>query len=523
MTVPKAATGWHIPIWTAGIPVLLYTVLLAGFSPAGFPSGVVSQGWLPWLADKPVGEDGFYMLTVAWNIASGQGPVGQPGTKPTTGIQPLATAVLAAIAWLVRSVGGDKWGFVRSVIVFGGVSTVLFSFLLGRLAARLAPAETRVTAASITLSLGLGSFFLFRLFTYGLETGVYLIMICVVVLRSLTVFSGPKTRHSAMALGVLVGLTGLARIDFGIVFAVAASVLLLSGVTSFRWLVGCGSTAFLIVAPWFIWIHHASGNPIPSSGLAQASIATGTVLLGRLVPMASALVQDITPWTFTGGRLPLTLITIFGWAMVAVVLRSRPLPRPVSPAVAAIVLAWVAGFVALIPIYTIFFWSSHFYARYMAPLSVLAFPVIGSGLAAFFATLPEWRYVKLVYGAMLVSFFLCAAGSLHAGHIGNTHVLAAGFVQTHFSAELVGAFQSGVVGYFNDNALNLDGKINGEALRAIRTRKLAEYIDGAGVEVLIDWPEVLRASLGESYLQNQWEECKTQPPLHKSLCLRRIH
>jgi hypothetical protein len=435
----------------------------------------------------------------------------------------LATAILAAIAWVVRSAGGDKWSFVRSVIVFGGITTVLFSFLLGRLAGKLAPAETCGTASFITLCLGIGSFFLFRLFTYGLETGIYLIMICLVLLRSLAVLPRPQTWHSAMALGVLVGLTGLARIDFGIVFAVAASVLLVSRVASFRWLAACGSTAFLLIAPWFAWVHHVSGTPLPSSGLAQASVVTGTGLLDRLASMASALVQDVTPWSYTAGRLQLTLLTISGWAMVAALVYRRPrLPRLFSPAVAGTVLAWVAGVAALIPVYTMFFWSSHFYARYMAPLSVLAFPIIGSGLAGFFATHPERRWTTLIYVVMLVSFSLSAVGSLHSGHIGNTHVFSAGFIQKHFSVERVGAFQSGVIGYFNDNVRNLDGKINGEALRATRARKLGEYLDEARIEVLIDWPEVLRANLEETSLQNHWVECKTQPPIHQSLCLRRM-
>ena len=61
----------------------------------------VSPGF-PFLADKPVGEDAYYMLTVAWNIADGQGIV-YNYDHSTTGIQPLSTFVYAGLAWMVKA------------------------------------------------------------------------------------------------------------------------------------------------------------------------------------------------------------------------------------------------------------------------------------------------------------------------------------------------------------------------------------------------------------------------------------
>jgi hypothetical protein len=42
------------------------------------------------LSDKPVGEDGYYMLTIALNIAQGHG-IAYNYSLPATGIQPLST------------------------------------------------------------------------------------------------------------------------------------------------------------------------------------------------------------------------------------------------------------------------------------------------------------------------------------------------------------------------------------------------------------------------------------------------
>lgn len=50
--------------------LLVYVGLLAAFSRSGFPTSMVSSSHWPSLIDKPVGEDGYYMLTVSDNIAT---------------------------------------------------------------------------------------------------------------------------------------------------------------------------------------------------------------------------------------------------------------------------------------------------------------------------------------------------------------------------------------------------------------------------------------------------------------------
>jgi hypothetical protein len=52
-------------------------------------------------------------------------------------------------------------------------------------------------------------------------------------------------------------------------------------------------------------------------------------------------------------------------------------------------------------------------------------------------------------------------------------------------ADAVGAFQSGTIGYFRDRVLNLDGKVNGEALR--RRGDSQAYVAERGVNWFCDW------------------------------------
>lgn len=59
---------------------------------------------------------------------------------------------------------------------------------------------------------------LFRWTTYGLETGLYLTLLSLCVLFSLAILRSPQlTKRLAVAFGALTGLTGLARIDFGVI------------------------------------------------------------------------------------------------------------------------------------------------------------------------------------------------------------------------------------------------------------------------------------------------------------------
>ena len=63
-------------------------------------------------------------------------------------------------------------------------------------------------------------------------------------------------------------------------------------------------------------------------------------------------------------------------------------------------------------------------------------------------------------------------GSLHAGRVGNTHAVSAGYIANNFnSQEFIGSFQSGVIGFFNDNVINLDGKLDHKSLRALSVSK----------------------------------------------------
>jgi hypothetical protein len=105
--------------------------------------------------------------------------------------------------------------------------------------------------------------------------------------------------------------------------------------------------------------------------------------------------------------------------------------------------------------------------------------------------------------------------------VGNTSSIDAGYVHTYYPDAHVGAFQSGVIGYFNRDVENLDGKLNLPAYQAWSRNQLPALLDKEGVDVLVDWPTVMAKYLPQSYLDAEWKPCPVPLTGTGSVCLVR--
>jgi hypothetical protein len=66
------------------------------------------------------------------------------------------------------------------------------------------------------------------------------------------------------------------------------------------------------------------------------------------------------------------------------------------------------------------------------------------------------------------------------------------WVESHLPEEAwVGAFQSGTRGFFHDRTINLDGKVNPDALEAIRRGSFSTYVVESPVEFMVDWASII--------------------------------
>ncbi len=510
------------------VAIAAYGIGLAAFSRPGFPTSMRTASPFPHLCDKPVGEDAYYMMTVARNIARGEGIV-YNGGKRTTGIQPLVTFLYAGAFWIVEKAGGDRWALVRAVLVIGIISHILLALLLGRISMHLASEDPGARAQAYVLGscFALLNFTLFRLSTYGLETSIYLIALTLSVLTTIRFSRKARaTWRDAAGLGCLFGIAALIRIDFLAIASVFLLIALLRRKLGFWQTALTGSLTLLFVSPWLLWVKSVGGSWMPSSGQTQSIIISSESLLTRLGMMAISLADHATPWAYEANRMPLVLIGALS-ILAVITWLWRNNEEAMNAGLRSVVnrcpfcFEWAVSLTGLVLVYSFFFWSWHFFTRYSAPVLILGLPI----MAALFqkrlkaSSRRAWAGFLAV---LLVSFSAAAFLSLHTGRVGNSLSINAGFVEEEFpKSAKVGAFQSGVLGFFNRDVSNLDGKIDVAALRHLKSKNMAFHLDEEGINVLIDWPGFIQADIDGEYLKREWIPYRKKVPGGRSICLVR--
>jgi hypothetical protein len=502
---------------------LSYGIGIALFSNPGFPKGMKTNSVMPFLSDKPVCEDGFYMLTVAWNMAMGNG-ITYNYNKQTTGIQPLGTIVYAGLAWIVQSLDGNKWTFVRLVLFFGCVNLLIFAYLLGLLTRELLPGGVgdKEFIFSLAFIATLFNFSNYRLFTNGLETGIYLNLLCICIIYTI---KSSKYEHfgviHAITLGFIGGLTCWGRIDFGIVFLVFLAFSLLDRKLTFMWCVTSGITMLLVISPWFAWVYSVSGKWLPSSGDAVSGLIDGTDALMRVCSVIGSIIDHATPWVYFPGfevnRL-LSIIAIFSVIGFLTWIGKKKLAIVFNLFSNWPIYSWFAGFISLIIVYIVLFKTDCFYNRYSAPIMIVFIPAIVVSVVLKTANKSQ-IYQKMLILILPICFFSWAFCSLHLGRHYSIHSIPAGFVKKEFNQDIkIGAFQSGVIGFFSQNVVNLDGKIDFEALKYFKKHQIDRYIDNENISVIIDWPEVIAGYIDSKYLNDKWKLYEKVVPTGSSIC-----
>jgi hypothetical protein len=443
---------------------------------------------------------------------------------PTTGIQPLSTALYAVLARIVQFSGGDKWVFIRSILLLGSINLLLFGHIVGTIVRNLSDPQVKGLGYALGFIGVVFNFALFRLFTYGLETGIYLTSFALCILYTLSL--PPKTKlgfREAIVLGALGGVTAWARIDFGVVFLVFLAISVVRHQLKVLWVVVTGAITTLIISPWLLYNFAVTGSWIPSSGAAQAGLITVQSAPSRLWTMGRAILGHLTPWMYSSaGGVFLLAASLSFVAFLAFVFRRKAVLLFVASRLKQqpYVTTWLVGVFALILVYGVFFWAAHFYQRYSAPILVPLTVIMAMTVTERIRGMSRIVRLTVLY-ALPVCFFGWAILSLHTGRIGNSHTVTAGFVRNYFSSVKVGAFQSGVIGYFNPNVINLDGKVNQTALDYTKDKRLHVYLGSEGIDVLVDWPGYIYGSLDSNWLASNWDMCEVQVPNGVSICLKR--
>jgi hypothetical protein len=458
-------------------------------------------------------EDGFYSLGIARQIALGHG-ITFDGGMPTDGFQPLWVLLCVPLYALA---GGDRVLGLRLAEILGTVLWIAFAAAMAvgaRDVARRHGLRGDV-AAALAAVVVLGSLSVFRLFHNGLESGLLLLLVAVAVIAIDRMRTW--TAASTVAVGALLGAIVWARLD------AAAFVAALGAVAAWRalrrreaWsgpLLAC-TIGLVLLLPWLAWSLSVDGHLVPTSGRASfGRVDAGINAHAALRSVGAWLAAPVLrPSMHAHGLAAADVaaaaaITLFVLAVVAV--RRRARPRPGMGTVAL----W--GYAGLAAGYYVFAQGSFWFLdRYLAVVLVAALPWLATAGEAAVGAL---RRPRLLVGGVAVATALCnlplfvvmlaapvrppawAAPNSNTGtHPDVNYVPQTAWTLAHVSPSCrVGATESGTLGYFRDDVVNLDGKVNADVLRAIERRRRAAYVRARHIDVLVDVPVGVRAAAGE--------------------------
>jgi hypothetical protein len=445
-------------------------------------------------------EDGYLLLTVARNIAIGNGLSVSAGEIATNGVQPLATFLFAIPYWITE---GDKTASLVGVVAISAAVAAAGAWAVRRFAAAaLRPQDPSPLWPLLVAALWFAGPLLLLHTMNGLETGLYTLA----VLAALGLFArlvSTRARFSwsdRIALGVVLGLTFLARVDA--VFLIAAILLVLFARrlaerdlrAALLDTVPPGLVSILTAAPWLIYNLALFGSVIPISGQAQSLSAGFGSNAGRapaelfetmfpMLPVPGAL-EEVLPLNLALGAVAVLILGLF---LVRAARRRDPFRLAIF--------AYALHATLLVGYYALFFGAPHFLSRYFAPLApllIVAAVSVGLDLAARLAP-ARGRALAAAggAGALALSALLLLRLLLPGVHV-QGHFQVVEWVERNVpEAAWVGAVQTGTLGYWHDRTINLDGKVNPEALRArIEQGHVLDYVTRSRIDYLADWPGI---------------------------------
>ena len=492
----RTDTGANMTTWIRTLGVLLF---VAGLVERLLPLFDLKNR-LFWLH---MSEDGYLMQTVARNMALGLGMSTADGTIPTNGVQPLATFAYAGLHSLAS--GSKQLGIVY-VTLFSVAVAALGAWLcwrLGRAVLRGLPHSESV--AWIAAALWFSSPLVVRHTMNGLETGVYYAAIAGVLAYyfSFDLASNQEalTGRHRVVLGLLLGVAFLARND---------AVFLISSLLIAHALVGgagvgggfarravdavvASGLSFVVALPWLVHNKLLFGSIVPISGKAESHAAAFGANL-TIIPaniLKAVLLYVPIPQSLEATWPVLAAATVmmlgFGWAAWVVFGRTGVRGRRMC-LLTLLFGAMLGGY------YGLFFGAAWFVSRYLSALTPI-FAVIAVYLVWLTLARQPFGRRSLPFGvagvlglALAISVGL-AARQYQSG-VSNGHRQVVEWVQGNVDDRTwVGAVQTGTLGYFHDRTLNLDGKVNPKALRAVvETGQVLTYVlDDTPINVLADW------------------------------------
>jgi len=470
----------------------------------------------------PLYDDSFYSFEIARNIAHGLGSTFD-GVTPTNGYQPLYVFLLVPVYALA---GGSPTLPIYLALFGSAVCNVLTGLILFRLLRAYASPR----AAFFGLVLWAFGPAIVRQAVNGLETSLAMLLVAASVEYYLRVFrrAPAPSRRQALTLGVLLGLAVFARVDaLLLVAALGLDAVVRRRPGEMRTLAWAAGAAVLVLLPWCIGSQAIFGTPLPDSGRATRFLSeayaphdhpqfTNASFAGG--PPLSYLMENLSRSCLQLGTSPVlhvftrglertaqeaalgpgatlyavgSLLALAGLAVWWFVRRSTRYARNVSKDFGFLFLYSAL----LVAAYSFVIFGQIFYSRYYYPIFFFSIVLGAMAFDVLVGLLHSRRAQRAVAVGCTVAYALVLAFmSLHRVQNGNyrfLHVVDWIAARTEPGAR-IGVFNSGAIGYFSDrHIVNLDGKVNPQALEALRTGAICDYIESQGLDYVIDHDWIL--------------------------------
>ena len=240
---------------------------------------------------------------------------------------------------------------------------------------------------------------------------------------------------------------------------------------------------------------------MPMSGQSEAlGINFGSNIFDGAVALADILstffyfpFQSLPAWSrwLWVVVIPLTLLAVALRFELFKRLRAKYELKTLSPLAIASV-----GFIVF---YVFFFAAWWFLYRYFQPLRILWMVLFSVGLSEVLDQILSRRKGSvrgwIVAGVLLIAYASAWNVERYTDYY-RDHNIFPGYLTGKWAAQhpelLIGMEQAGTARFVAPNIVNLDGKVNPEALLARRNKAIGKYIVQKRFDYLIDWPIIVQ-------------------------------
>ena len=452
--------------------------------------------WLPLRITifRFVFEDSFYYLRVARSIVDGSGS-SFDGIHPTNGYHPLWMLISVLLVFPFKLGSVMPFHLLLSVCcVFHVLTAVLIykTVLLG------GHRGVAVFAALVWLL----NYNVAGIALCGLETAMFAFF-AIATVHYYLLRRNDLTARQSVGVGVMLGVTALARLDGALLGIALAIDQLLLGVSRKERLTGLlkriapmSLAGSAMMTPWLVLSYSISGTIFPNSHRAVRLWYGPDELLrnGMVKGLVGILMNHAPVMARIYGFVPLSLLSLVLFAVFCGLLLKGRERRKVGLPIVVFV---------MYPIAHTLYYTRYFepYNRYLYPAHMLVFAGAMTAIGCWMLGNKNGRFVRwcgMAAGVVIIVNLILsgidtwkqgtASVRTHSAHWTMFNKALPWIKENVKPHERVGAFNSGIYGYLSGRTIvNLDGVMNDSVIPVLEEGRLIPYLYQERITYVVDW------------------------------------